>query len=42
MKNRMSEEEFTLVYDAIWESGPQVRYLNPDSWVNNHQPERLF
>jgi len=38
----MSQEEFNLFYKAIWEIGPQIRYLNPSSWLNNHQPERLF
>jgi len=38
----MSQEEFSIVYAAIWESGPEVRYLNPGSWINNHPPERLF
>jgi hypothetical protein len=29
---RMNQEEFDSIYEAIWEQGPQIRYENPDSW----------
>jgi hypothetical protein len=32
MRKRMSREDFLTFFDAIWERGPLVRYLSPDSW----------
>jgi hypothetical protein len=34
MKRRMSQEEFDVFYEAVWQIGPQARYSNPDSWLN--------
>jgi hypothetical protein len=39
---RMSKKEFNRFYSAIWQRGPQVRYQNPDAWLNVHTPKRLF
>lgn len=39
---RMSQQEFNRFYRAIWQTGPQVRYQNPDSWQNVRTPQRLF
>jgi hypothetical protein len=29
---RMNQEEFDSIYQAIWQTGPEFRYDNPDSW----------
>jgi hypothetical protein len=34
MKRRMSQEEFDVFYEAIWQIGPQARYSNPESWFS--------
>jgi hypothetical protein len=42
MKRRISREEFTRIYNAIWETGPTIQYMNPDSRLNVNAPGRLF
>jgi hypothetical protein len=42
MKRRMSREEFIRIYNAIWETGPTIQYMNPDSRLNVNTPGRLF
>jgi hypothetical protein len=39
---RMTQEDFDSIYEVIWQSGPEVKYENPDSWFNNYRPKRLF
>ena len=38
MKERMSKEDFNILYLLLWKSGPKVRFEKPDSWINQ-QPE---
>ncbi len=33
MNRRLSREEFIILFDVIWESGPKVKYQNPDRWT---------
>ena len=35
MRKRMTQEEFNTLYKIIWQSGPQIRYSNPNSWFNS-------
>ncbi len=39
MAKQTSSEEFIKGYDAIWKSGPSVKYTNPDSWRNKEGKE---
>jgi len=36
MKRRMSQKDFSKFYKVIWQSGPQVRYQNPDAWLTSY------
>jgi len=33
-QEKLSSDEFWLIYDSIWQKGPQVKYQNPDKWID--------
>jgi hypothetical protein len=33
-RKRLSADEFWSVYDSIWQEGPEVKYQNPNKWVD--------
>ena len=35
MRNRLSRKEFLKLMDELWQSGPKVKYQNPDAWVSH-------
>lgn len=39
MAKKTTSEELIKGYDAIWKSGPSVKYNNPDSWRNTERKQ---
>jgi len=33
-QQKLTNDEFWLIYDSIWQKGPQVKYQNPDKWID--------
>jgi hypothetical protein len=33
-QEKLTGDEFWQIYDAIWQKGPQIRYQNPDKWID--------
>jgi len=33
-QKKLSSDEFLLVYNSIWQKGPEVKYQNPHKWID--------
>jgi len=33
VRKRLSSKDFLTLLKALWESGPKVKYQNPDAWM---------
>lgn len=33
-QEKLTSDEFWLVYNTIWQKGPEIKYKNPDKWVD--------
>ena len=33
-QKKLTSDEFKLIYDSIWQKGPQVKYQNPERWID--------
>jgi uncharacterized coiled-coil DUF342 family protein len=33
-QEKLTSDEFSLIYDSIWQKGPKVKYQNPDKWID--------
>ena len=33
-QKKLTSEEFWSVYNSIWQEGPEVKYQNPDKWID--------
>lgn len=37
MAKKFSREQFRRLAEELWQEGPEVRYENPDAWINHLQ-----
>lgn len=35
MVKKFSREQFRRLAEELWREGPEVRYENPDAWINH-------
>lgn len=33
-QKKLTSDEFWLVYNSIWQEGPEVKYRDPHKWIN--------
>jgi hypothetical protein len=34
-QKKLGGDEFWRVYDSIWQKGPEVKYQNPQKWIDS-------
>lgn len=39
MAKKTTSKEFIKGYDTVWKNGPNVKYTNPDSWLNTQRKQ---